>query len=132
METKNLKTNLDWALYYLHRVWSIIPVGKDKRPLIEWKKYQSRFTTEEEIKTWFSKSNVMGVAIITGSLSKLVVLDIEKDADLTGIENSPTIISKTGGGGEHRYFRYPSTGTIHNSANKYMKKWIYEEKVAMW
>jgi archaellum biogenesis ATPase FlaH len=122
MKTKDLKTNLDWALYYLHRGWSVIPVGKNKRPLIEWKEYQRRFPTEEEIKTWFSKPNVMGMAIITGSLSKLLVLDIEKDADLTGIETSPTITSKTGGGGEHRYFRYPSTGTIHNSAKQINEK----------
>lgn len=122
MKIQDLKTNLDWALYYLHRGWSVIPVGKDKRPLIEWKEYQSRFPTEEEIKTWFSKPNVMGVAIITGSLSKLVVLDIEKDADLTGIENSPTITSKTGGGGEHRYFRYPLMGVIHNSAKQIHEK----------
>src|SRR3989344_2108175 len=122
MTIQDLKTNLDWALYYLHRGWSVIPVGGDKRPLFGWKEYQRRFPTEEEIKTWFSDPNAMGVAIITGSLSKLAVLDIEKDADLTGIEASPTITSKTGGGGEHRYYLYPLTGTIHNSAKKINEK----------
>lgn len=32
---------------------SIIPVGKDKIPLINWKEYQKRKPTEEEIDKWF-------------------------------------------------------------------------------
>lgn len=115
--SKNL---LDWALYYRHeKGWSVFPVGSNKLPLLKsWDEYQTRFPTDEEINQWFSDPNTKGIAVVTGALSGLVVLDIDKGADITGMELPPTVIAKTGGEGLHHYYKYPKSKNIRNSAGK--------------
>ncbi len=113
------KTLLEWALYYKHQKgWSILPL-KGKLPSIDkWAAYQKDFATDEEIEEWFTNPAVTGMGILTGKLSGLVVLDLDlaKGADITGLELLPTVISKTGGGGQHHYYKFPQNGEIRNSA----------------
>jgi hypothetical protein len=42
----------DLALQYLRHGFSVIPVGKDKVPLIKWERYQKGFSHELEVKRW--------------------------------------------------------------------------------
>lgn len=99
---------LEQALTLFDRGWSVIPVGADKKPLVEWKKYQTERATREEVTGWFTKKSTVNLGIITGKISNLVVVDIDprhggrRDA-LIGYE---TVIVETGGGGWHYYFKY--------------------------
>ncbi len=89
--------------------WSIIPVGKDKRPLLAWKEFQERVSTIDEIKLWFSTWPDANIAVVTGPISGIVVLDIDAkhNRSIKEFQIPPTIISKTGGGGSHVFFKYP-------------------------
>jgi hypothetical protein len=73
----------------LSRGLSVIPIppprpgvepghpGDGKVPAIAWREYQHRFPTDEELAFWFSdiESNV---AVITGALSNVVVIDADQ------------------------------------------------------
>ena len=112
---------LNAAMQYLEQGFSVIPIGRDKKPLIQWKKYESQKPTKDEVAEWFGTLNPSGIGIITGTVSSLVVLDIDKGADTSGLELPPTPSVKTGGGGSHHYYRPPS-GTIPQSHNGFRHK----------
>lgn len=58
------------ALDYAGRGWSIIPIGKGKRPTLRtWKPYQSARADEATIRAWFAKPRVRGVAVVLGAVS---------------------------------------------------------------
>jgi hypothetical protein len=111
------------ALEYLKRHWSVIPMrARDKRPAIRWQEFQQRRASEKEIQEWFKRWPEGNVGIVTGSISGLVVLDIDPkhggEDSLNQLirEHGPlplTIESQTGGGGRHLYFTYPS-GIVRN------------------
>ena len=104
------------ALNYLKRGWSIVPVGRKKVPLIPWKEYQDRLPTIREIDEWLKKWPHLNWAVVTGPLSKLIILDI--DPRHGGNESLVALIKrhgwllttvkvKTGGNGRHYYFAHP-------------------------
>lgn len=92
------------ALSYAKRGLSVIPVGQDKKPIFPWKEYTQRIATEKEIEKWWKENPNAGVAIITGKISNLTVIDIEKGGITKYLPQ--TMIIKTGGGGYHYYYRY--------------------------
>lgn len=101
-----MSITLQAAQAYLQEGWSVIPVGKDKKPVIEsWKEYQSRLPTQEEITNWFSdgKNNI---AIVTGKVSNLAVVDVDTKNGGTPRGLPPTLISKTQSGGFHFFYKY--------------------------
>jgi len=102
---------LDNALEYLGRGWNVIPVSKSKRPLLPtWKEYQERRVTEEEIRTWWGKNPTAGVAILTGRISGIVVVDADTEEGAATVERymlHSTLEAETGGGGRHYYFKHP-------------------------
>ena len=107
------------GLAYLRRGWSVIPIRPmDKRPLIAWREYQTRRAAPEELLSWFRSWPAANLAIVTGAISGLVVLDL--DPAHGGMESwrvmvqhygpvgaTPSAIS--GGGGRHLYFAHPGT-----------------------
>jgi hypothetical protein len=107
------------ALEYLEMGFSVIPVKLDKKPVLpSWVEYQKRKPTRAEVSNWFTGyDNIAGVAIITGAVSGLVVLDLEEGADITGLEIPHTPTAKTGGGGRHGYFKHPGF-QVKNSAKQ--------------
>ncbi len=114
LPSKN-KDLLKWAKMYHSKGLSIIPVRSDKKPTItSWKEYQERKPTEEEIQKWFSDSTVTGIAVITGKISGVVVIDCEKDFDYSLVDFPETVVSRTGGGGKHFFFRYPKNIKVGN------------------
>ena len=125
MEKTNPPLCLDVALSYLARGWSTIPAApRGKRPIVAWRDYQDRFPTEAELHGWFGKWPDANVAIVTGALSGLVVLDIDPahggEESLAAIENRHgrlrnTVEAETGGGGGHLYFTHPG-GEVRNRA----------------
>lgn len=100
--------------------FSVIPVGKDKRPLLSsWKEYQTRIATEEELQAWWQKYPTANIGIVTGKVSGITVIDIdvykENHTEYTAFPETLTI--KTGNGGYHLYYDYIEGLTI--SANAY-------------
>ena len=69
---------LSAALVYAENGLSVIPVSRDKKPLLKsWKEYQDRYATEEEILSWWEQWPDANVAIITGKISDLVGVDAD-------------------------------------------------------
>jgi hypothetical protein len=114
------------ALDYRDRGWSVIPVQeKAKRPAVPWKAYQDRLVSEKTLHDWFRRSPDYNVAIVTGALSGLIVLDVDprhggrnslKELEREHGALPATMESITGGGGRHLYFAHPG-GVVTNRAN---------------
>lgn len=102
---------MDSALRYLARGWNVIPVTKDKRPLLpSWEEYQSRMATEREVREWWGRWPTAGIAVLTGALSGVVVIDADDAEGLKSVKPylaRKTLTVVTGRGGEHYYFRHP-------------------------
>lgn len=99
---------LEFALKYRAYGFSVIPVGIDKKPLIEWKKFQSVRASREEIHGWWRQWPDANVGIVTGAISGIVVVDVDsKNASaLKGLYLPPTPIVRTAKG-FHYYFKHP-------------------------
>lgn len=68
------------AKEYIARGWSVFPIvpGGKSPAVASWKPYQERLATTEELQEWFGDGNA-NIAIVTGSLSGLTVLDFDTD-----------------------------------------------------
>ena len=92
--------------------WSVIPCRRDKRPCLSWKQFQSRKPTPEEIRSWQSEYSPWAWAVITGTVSGVVVLDFDGETgDRTRAALKLTPHVKTGSGGSHVYVDHPGWGT---------------------
>ena len=107
---------LESALRYLELGWNVIPVNRKKRPrLSSWEQYQSRKVTESEVRSWWTKWPNANIAVITGNVSGIVVVDVDSSEGLHNIEpylNGSTLTCQTGGGGKHLYFSHPGNGKV--------------------
>lgn len=83
---------------------SVIPVAKDKKPLVDWKEFQTRLSTENDILEWAEKFPQMNIGVVTGKISGITVVDVEKGGDISKFPKTFTV--KTGGGGWHLYYKY--------------------------
>lgn len=108
---KSEPSMLEAALRYLERGWNVMPVKRDKLPhLATWKEYQQRMATEQEIKSWWARWPSAGIAVLTGKISDIVVIDAD---DAEGLKNVKsylevgTLTATTGRGGKHYYFDHP-------------------------
>lgn len=95
---------------YIRLGFPVFPVGPDKKPLVRWKDYQSRFPTEQEIAEWEKKFPNAGIGCPTGPFSKLFVIDVDGDKGLQtqaqlNYPLPPTRISKTPRG-FHYFFKW--------------------------
>ena len=105
MQTENIKKT---ALEYLKHNISVIPVARDKKPLIKWQEFQTRIALISELDQWIKDYPDMQLGIVTGKISNLIVVDIDDPKiDLTWLPE--TAIVKTGSGGFHYYYAYTST-----------------------
>lgn len=115
----------DWltaAVRYSDRGFSIIPV-KGKHPAIPtWKPYQMRLPSTTEVTDWHKGIPGAGIAIVTGALSDLVVVDIDGplESGLTLLEENGIDIPKTTtvrtAGGYHLWFAHPGIAVKSPSA----------------
>ncbi len=113
-DPKLSQKKIDECLEYLDMGWSVIPIAVDtKKPLIKWKDLQQRQPTEEEITEWFTRWPKAQIALVTGKISGVYVVDMdnaeaEQKADELGFL-SPLQVKTPHG--SHRYFAHPGDDT---------------------
>lgn len=104
MENKN--ENLIAALEYWKLGFSVIPVAfKDKKPLVNWQKYQTGRATKEQVEGWF-KNPEINVGVVTGAISGVVVVDVDTTEKIDK-PLPPTATTRTGRGGWHYFYKHP-------------------------
>ncbi len=99
------------ALELRRQGYSVIPCKSgSKESLVPWKQYQKKPPTEKKIKEWGVKYPDANVGIVTGKVSRIIVLDLdgpeaEREVEKRGgVPKTPC--SKTRKG-YHYVFRYP-------------------------
>jgi hypothetical protein len=114
---------MDLIERYQKQGFSFFPLRKrSKKPIFEWAGWQTRRPTPEEVKTWQDLKVLNQVAVVCGSISGIIVLDVDDpavfDTWLAGQKHpmppSPTV--KTGKG-RHIYFKHPG-GRVKNSTRQ--------------
>jgi hypothetical protein len=132
---------IDAAVIYARRGWAVFPChcpapggcscgsrecsSQAKHPRVAGG-LKSATTDEEQIREWWARWPKANVAIRTGAVSGLVVLDIDPQhggertlGSLLGQHPDLGAVRtiRTGSGGRHLYFAHPG-GTVHNDAGK--------------
>lgn len=98
---------------------SVIPCDPDKRfPTIPWKPYQETIASEQQVREWWAEQPKANVAIITGSVSDLTVIDIDGHDGILAMAankiNLPDTRAVKSPHGWHAWYRYTpdlKTGT---------------------
>lgn len=116
---------LEAALALAARGWSVMTAApRGKRALVPWRDLQDRPADAATLRRWFEDHPDANLAVVTGAVSGLVVLDVDPahgGADsLARIEARhgplpPTVECLTGGGGRHLHFAHPG-GEMRNRA----------------
>lgn len=110
---------LAYALQYLKRGWNVVPVKyRTKDKPIEWKKYQTQRITEKEVYARFGHG-LHNVAIITGRISDLIVLDADvkkhhEAAEYLKHKHVPDTIKNHTHNGIQYVFQYPADLNVTN------------------
>ena len=114
---------LDHALRLLAAGVSVIPLnprpepdpdGRAKKPaLASWEPYQSALATEDEARQWWNMRSRRGMAVVTGAVSGVVVVDLDGvEAVAWGHEHLPVTPARVRTHrGEHWYYAHPGTKT---------------------
>jgi hypothetical protein len=100
--------NMDAALDYLKRGLSILPLAKDKKPLMQWQELQTRQPTELEVRQWFKQWPDCNIGIVTGKISNLTVIDCDSQEAIESFYagyqgKTPNVKTPHG---MHFYFQY--------------------------
>lgn len=137
-----LETTLDWALFYVSKGWSVLPIwwiengrcacgdaecrsqGKHPAGHLAPHGLKSASNDPDVITQWYSQAPKMNLAIATGAVSNLIVLDLdvkETDDDIIdgeyelknwlagkGIDFPDSLVQETGGGGSHILLSFPA------------------------
>ena len=105
-----MQSILDTALAYLKQGISItLSDPKSKRPIYKWADFQKKLPTEAQIKAMFSAHPKAMLAIITGELSHILVVDCDSAEAIQQVEDAlpdsfEPIIAVSPRGGRHYYF----------------------------
>ncbi len=88
--------------------WSLIPLKPhSKEPLVPWKALQKRKLTEPEIADLFEQHPDANVGVITGTISRIFVLDADAPEVVKHLSIPETPIAETARG-RHYYFHLPN------------------------
>lgn len=106
---------LEAATSYCEMGMSVYPLcTKDKRPAIQWEKYQYIKATKQQITDWWAQWPTANVGIVTGWLSGILVIDLDNINALPILKkyipwhSFGDVIPMVGTGkGIHFYFKYP-------------------------
>lgn len=107
-----MSKNLEAAIQYRNDGFNVIPVNRQKRPLVPWTDFQKEFPQIDLIYEWWSKWPDAGIGIITGEISGCCVVDVDVKDGKPGMEEIAkllpegyTVHAKTPSGGCHLYFK---------------------------
>lgn len=89
---------------YITQGFSVIPVI-GKKPCVDWKQYQEKSMTVIEFQKLFETCEPTGIAIVTGKVSGIVVVDVDSEEANKKIDLPKTPTVKTSKG-FHYYFKY--------------------------
>src|SRR5215471_17495975 len=114
---------LEAAREYTKRGFSVIPIQpRGKKALIPWEPYQKERADAAEVERWFTSSPTANIAIVTGAISDLVVIDLDYepakdklksllgDYDLSEVPRSRT------GKGWQLFFKHPGVQMQNRTA----------------
>ncbi|GIU80896.1 MAG: hypothetical protein KatS3mg005_4134 [Bryobacteraceae bacterium] len=107
------------------RGWSLIPVREDKRPALKsWSEFQKHPATLEQLEQWARMPQVTAWAVVTGQVSRLVILDFDGEQGLATLKRlnlAPHL--RTGSGGAHVYFQHPGwrVPTLNSKTSKKLR-----------
>lgn len=110
-----MKGSLDWALEYIERGWSVIPIApRSKAPpcgfeLARFLSGELRITASVA-KAWWPPTSTYGIGVLTGHVSGIIVADVDPrnggDTELS-MQFPTSCRAETGGGGRHLVYRLP-------------------------
>lgn len=106
-----------------------------KRPALEsWEPYKHRCASEEEIDAWFDEDPNYNIAVVTGSISKIIGIDVDGNTAVKRIQSkipqmsnalrtafANTMKNRTGSGGEHVIFK------IHDNIDDISQEIIWKD-----
>jgi len=103
-----MSSMMDWALLYQQMGLSIIPT-KGKVACVKWKEFQTRKATEDEIRKWWEQFPEADIGLVTGPISRRLVLDIDGDkgrqySNSRGIPSTPSVRTRKG---TQHHFNWP-------------------------
>ena len=105
-------------------IYNKLFIDQCKSPVLyEWREYQKRLPTFEEITRWFTENPCANIAIITGRVSNLVVFDLDsEDAEKYAQSRGgfPVTVRAKTSKGRHIYMRHPGIDT-NNRINRKLK-----------
>jgi hypothetical protein len=112
---------LQAALSYYKMGFSIFPCLSDKKPALKWLGFQQERASEDQIRKWWGNGSTSPIAIVTGKISGVVVVDVD-DTDV-GFKNLANYIppgiktpmAKTPSGGYHLFFKLPEVEVRNNA-----------------
>ncbi len=102
---------IDQAKKYIDSGLSIIPLKpRLKEPMIPWEKFSTTPPSHVDAERWFTKPD-LNIGIVTGAVSKLVVVDIDSEEGFTHARehNLVSPVAVLTGKGRHYYFQHPGT-----------------------
>lgn len=108
-----MKSLQQTALEYSARHgWSVFPTVDNKKPIFKWKPLQTRHATSDEINKWWDAQPDASIAVITGAISNIIVLDVdgepgEEEAANRGGELPHTVCSESRPHHRLYYFQHP-------------------------
>lgn len=120
-----MQTNIEEALAYARRGFSVIPIKPDidpvekkakKDPYIRWTDFKTRRASEGEIQQWWGRWPKAMVGIVTGEISGLLVIDCDSEDAYRRVQEllPDTLlvpVAKTPRGW-HLYFLFPKGSNI--------------------
>ena len=106
------------AQWLLNHRLSLIPCRPNsKLPALPWKQYQTIIANNETYSKWIDRyGSDYNVAIVTGRVSNLVVLDIDSKNYLESLIDENLSVSTPRG--YHVYFKHPGNIEVRNRANR--------------
>ena len=107
------------AQEYLEIGIPVVPISyRKKTPLLtSWKEFQNRLPSATEIETWWRKWPDANLAIVTGKVSNLIVIDADGPEGekwvLENLSHTPLVVKTARG--KHSYYCPPSDGFPKNA-----------------
>ncbi len=122
-----MTTLLNAALAYHRRGWSVFPlkfkgsIEDQKRPLIDsWDPYKTTPADEKQIRAWWARWPQANIALVTGTVSGLVVLDLDGPNAVALLHGQNVYLPKTAavqtGKGYHALYRHPGVSVPNRAA----------------